>query len=96
MSKKSITRHYRNQKTGQYAKLSGSPIAIRRIENFEWPRWQKIVVKRVSRREYLKNIVPIGEVVQSIGLVVMYRRNRMKENRAGIVSVGHEVSYFYQ
>jgi hypothetical protein len=53
--KPTITRYFRNTKTGEYAGLSGSPIAVNRVINVEWPRLQKVMVQRVSRREFKAN-----------------------------------------
>ena len=88
------TRYYKNLKTGQYALLEGSPLAIKDIEERQWKR-QKVRVKRISKREY-RAAVP--NAVLGYGYNGYYpnvRRKGRSEIRKGNIFKGHEVSFYY-
>lgn len=90
--KPSIERYYRNTKTGQYAKLEGSPLAIKDVETRQWKR-QKVRTKRVSKREYYQNVPRFGEVVKEIGMGYKYRfGSRSKLHLPAF----HEMFFTYQ
>jgi hypothetical protein len=54
LSKPEFDRYYLNLRTGQVCHIKGSPIAINRILNKEWPR-MKILTKRIPKREWEKH-----------------------------------------
>jgi hypothetical protein len=35
--------------------LQGSPIAVNRVIDIEWPKLQKVMVRRISQREFNAN-----------------------------------------
>lgn len=52
--KPTISRYYRNIKTGQYCHLEGSRMAINEVEKTEWAI-QKVITKRIPKREFEAN-----------------------------------------
>lgn len=80
--KPSITRYYKNTKTGQYCRLEGSPISIKRIESWEWPKLQKVMVKRVPDSEFKKNVpMPIFGYSLSYNPIISRQGNKVFRTR---------------
>lgn len=91
--KPTLKRYYKNPKKGTYAHLSGSPIAIKACEK-NW-RSAKMVVVRVSKREYEINVPRFGEIVKAIGLGSSFCSRDFKKNqRLGTVKFHHPVALF--
>lgn len=92
-NKPTQTRYYRNTKTGQYALLEGSPLAINDIEERQWKR-QKMCTKRISKRQY-RAAVPNAVLGYGYSYYPNVRRKGRSEIRKGNIFAGHKASFYY-
>ncbi|HYF69105.1 MAG TPA: hypothetical protein VD884_13270 [Ohtaekwangia sp.] len=88
--KPSWSRYYFNLKTGQYAHLEGSPLAIKDIETRQWKR-QKVRTKRISKSEYDEKR-PKGVL---FGYGCPYSPTRQRLGKKSNAPAFHEVTFVY-
>lgn len=90
-TKPAIHRYFINLKTNEICHISGFIQAVNRVIHSEWPK-QKVVVKRISKSEYMKNthFPCFGLEYNYHPISTVAKDKRLKINRAF-----HKMSFQY-